>query len=120
MTESTVEDPDDELLAVMASFRRSDYRVLDMEHEGFTHVETECAGCGQVVAMPFRLLRERRKINDATTLEEIGNSFRCTACSGRSIMGGLPQPWYQYMGTPADEDDSPVGRALNKHRSVTQ
>lgn len=113
MDDGTVPDPTDEVAEIIASFRRPDYRIIDMERDGFTHVGTECARCDRIIEMPFELLRKRKNITDETTLADIAKAFRCSNCGGKSIVDGLPQPCYQYMGTPDDDDDdSPVNRRL--------
>ena len=104
------------VLAIIDSFRRPDYTVVDMERDGFTHVHTVCAGCERIVEMPFRLLRQRGHVQDATTLADIGRGFRCSHCNGRMIAKGLPQPSYQYMGTGADTGNTPVNRRLPESR----
>ena len=103
-----------EVLTIVESFKRPDYRVADMEVAGFTHLKSECPNCGWIVEMPFQLLRKRSQIGDDTTLEQITRAFRCAKCSARRDT--LLQPSYRLMGTSNDTASSPVNRRLPSSR----
>ena len=62
---------------------------------------------------PFRMMLEARMIHRTATLAQLSRAYRCTRCKGRETAGGLLQPSYQYMGSPADTAaDSLVNRLL--------
>ena len=104
---------DPKVRAAIDSFRQRDYSVAAMERDGFTHVGAECLDCRAVVHQPLRRLREKGLVGDDTTLADIAKGYKCSQCGGREMNRVLPQPSYQYMGTPADQrPDSPVNRAL--------
>jgi hypothetical protein len=116
MSSSTKSSTAPEVLAIIASFKRPDYRVADMEADGFTHVRSRCPDCDQAGEMPFRFLRHRNRISDDTTLEAISRAYSCSSCKGRLPAGWLLQPSYQYMGTGVDTGTSPVNRRLPASR----
>jgi hypothetical protein len=104
-----------EVRATIASFRRSDYTVAAMIADGFTHLEGTCSKCGSIVLNPFRMMLNAGRITSETTLGRISAAYICKKCGGRQAKGGVLQPTYQYMGTPADTyADSPVSRRLQK------
>ena len=101
----------EEVRAIIASFRRSDYTVAAMIADGFTHLEGTCSKCGSIVLNPFRMMLNAGRITGETTLGRISAAYVCKKCGGRQAKSGVLQPAYQYMGTPADSDaESPVNR----------
>ena len=51
-----------------------------LEAAGFTHIEAICGGCGYIVQMPFRMLREQKRIEDRTTVADLRRRYVCKNC----------------------------------------
>lgn len=69
--------------------------VVEIEAEGSTHIEARCA-CGQITALPFRLLRLQGVISDATCYADLAGRLVCQRCRSKPSASQV-RPWRQYL-----------------------
>ena len=72
-----------------------DRTIAELEAQGFTHIEARC-GCGQIVALPFRLLRLQGAIVDATAFADLAGRLVCQRCRAKPAPAQV-RPWRQYL-----------------------
>lgn len=77
--------------------------ISTLEAQGFTYLEARCCN---ITCIPFRMLKEQRKIGDGTTYAELAGRLRCSGC-GRPPEPRNIRPWFQYI----DRQPDPAGPA---------
>ena len=76
----------------------TDRTVAELEADGFTHIEAGCA-CGQITALPFRLLRMQGTITNATSFADLARRLVCQRCGTKPPPEAV-RPWRQYLDNP--------------------
>lgn len=69
--------------------------IAQAEAAGHTHIEARCR-CGQITALPFRLLVSEGRARSDSTLGSIAARLRCS----RAYCRKRPEtwrPWHQYI-----------------------
>jgi hypothetical protein len=75
----------------------SDMTIDAAAAAGFTHIEARCR-CGQITALPFRLLISEGRTRPDSTLGSIAARLRCHQCTSTPTTW---RPWFQYIdGAP--------------------
>jgi hypothetical protein len=64
--------------------------IAELEAAGFTHIEAVCASCGVIVQNPFRLLRNRKNVDDVTSIATIRGRYACQKCGCRHAASFKP------------------------------